>query len=85
MLRELHKDKTPEGVARYENVEELLAGMKEFSDAVDPATPDALRTMGDFLVDVALLTDADEDDGRRQGLPDDDPRRQGPRVPHTYM
>ena len=26
MLRELHKDKTPEGVARYENVEELLAG-----------------------------------------------------------
>ena len=63
LLRELHKDKTPEGVARYENVEELLAGMKEFSDAVDPATPDALRTMGDFLVDVALLTDADQDDG----------------------
>ena len=54
MLRELHKDKTPEGVARYENVEELLAGMKEFSDAVDPANPDALRTMGDFLVDVAF-------------------------------
>jgi len=63
LLRELHKDKTPEGVARYENVEELLAGIKEFSDAVDPANPDALRTMGDFLVDVALLTDADQDDG----------------------
>ena len=63
LLRELHKDKTPEGVARYENVEELLAGMKEFSDAVDPANPDALRTMGGFLVDVALLTDADQDDG----------------------
>ncbi len=63
LLRELHKDKTPEGVARYENVEELLAGMKEFSDTVDPANPDALRTMGDFLVDVALLTDADQDDG----------------------
>ena len=63
LLRELHKDKTPEGVARYENVEELLAGMKEFSDAVDPANPAALRTMGDFLVDVALLTDADQDDG----------------------
>ena len=63
LLRELHKDKTPEGVARYENVEELLAGMKEFSDEVDPANPDAIRTMGDFLVDVALLTDADQDDG----------------------
>jgi len=63
LLRELHKDKTPEGVARYENVEELLAGMKEFSDQVDPAAPDAVRTMGDFLIDVALLTDADQDDG----------------------
>ena len=63
LLRELHKDKTPEGVARYENVEELLAGMKEFSDEIDPANPDAVRTMGDFLVDVALLTDADQDDG----------------------
>ena len=63
LLRELHKDKTPEGVARYENVEELLAGMKEFSDEIDQANPDAVRTMGDFLVDVALLTDADQDDG----------------------
>ena len=63
LLRELHKDKTPEGVARYENVEELLAGMKEFSEEVDPANPEAIRTMADFLVDVALLTDADQDDG----------------------
>ncbi len=63
LLRELHKDKTPEGVARYENVEELLAGMKEFSEEVDPTNPDTIRTMGDFLVDVALLTDADQDDG----------------------
>jgi DNA helicase-2/ATP-dependent DNA helicase PcrA len=63
LLRELHKDRTPEGVARYENVEELLAGMKEFSEQVDPAAPDAVRTLGDFLIDVALLTDADQDDG----------------------
>ena len=63
LLRELHKDRTPEGVARYENVEELLAGMKEFSEQVDPANPDAVNTLGDFLVDVALLTDADQDDG----------------------
>ena len=62
LLRDLHKDRTPEGVARYENIEELLAGMKEFSDEVDPVNPGAIRTMGDFLVDVALLTDADQDD-----------------------
>ena len=63
LLRELHKDKTPEGVARYENVEELLAGMKEFSEQPDPVNPEAIRTLGDFLLDVALLTDADQDDG----------------------
>ena len=30
---------------------------------MDPANPDAVNTMADFLVDVALLTDADQDDG----------------------
>ncbi|HPF89522.1 MAG TPA: UvrD-helicase domain-containing protein, partial [Flavobacteriales bacterium] len=33
LLRELFVDKTPEGVSRYENIQELLAGMKEFSEA----------------------------------------------------
>ncbi|CAN5245168.1 3'-5' exonuclease [soil metagenome] len=32
ILRELYTDKTPEGVSRYENVQELLNGLKEFSD-----------------------------------------------------
>lgn len=32
LLRELYADKTPEGVSRYENVQELLNGLKEFSD-----------------------------------------------------
>ncbi len=32
LLRELYSDKTPEGVSRYENVQELLNGLKEFSD-----------------------------------------------------
>ncbi|WP_306640253.1 ATP-dependent helicase [Sanyastnella coralliicola] len=62
LMRELYSDKTPEGVARYENIQELLNGMKEFSDQTDPTDPDAIRTMADFLVDVALLTDADKQD-----------------------
>lgn len=62
LLRELGTDKSPEGVARYENIQELLNGIKEFSDQQDPANPDAIRTLPDFMVDVALLTDADTGD-----------------------
>ncbi len=61
ILKDLFNDKTPEGVSRYENIQELLAGMKEFSDANAEGT-DAPRTLSDFLIDVALLTDADNDD-----------------------
>lgn len=62
LLRELYSDKTPEGVARYENIQELLNGMKEFADSVDADNPDAINTLPDFMVDVALLTDADKED-----------------------
>lgn len=62
LLKTLYVDKTPEGVARYDNIQELLNGLKEFADQSDPQQPEAIRTMADFLVDVALLTDADKDD-----------------------
>ncbi|MCC6541764.1 MAG: UvrD-helicase domain-containing protein, partial [Flavobacteriales bacterium] len=61
LLRDLFVDKTPEGVSRYENIQELLAGMKEFSEANTEGT-DLPRTLSDFLIDVALLTDADNTD-----------------------
>jgi DNA helicase-2/ATP-dependent DNA helicase PcrA len=54
----LYDDKSPEGVARHENIQELLAGIKEFSDSGEEGE---LLTLGDFLLDVALLTDADDD------------------------
>ncbi len=78
LLQDLFTDKTPEGVSRYENIQGLLNGMKEFSHpegaggATEPgADPDqeglpALRTLPDFLIDVALLTDADNDDPNDQ-------------------
>jgi len=60
ILKELHaeKDKGPEEVERYQNIEELLAGIKEFS--ISQAT-DEQRNLADFMLDVALLTDADQD------------------------
>ena len=67
ILRDLFADRTPEGIARYENIQELLNGMKEFSDIVDLEFPDQIRTMPDFLVDVALLTDADQEKDEEGG------------------
>jgi DNA helicase-2/ATP-dependent DNA helicase PcrA len=37
VVRELYSDKTPEGVSRYENVQELLNGIKDFTE--QPRTP----------------------------------------------
>ncbi len=58
LLKELYADKTPEGLSRYENIQELLNGIKEFADN---APADEVRFLADFLIDVALLTDADND------------------------
>src|SRR5690554_7943290 len=43
----------------YENIQELLAGIKEFS--VQQEEKDEQGTLSDFLIDVALLTDADQE------------------------
>jgi len=67
LLKELYSDRTPEGVSRYENVQELLNGMKEFSDKVDLEFPEKINTMSDFLIDVALLTDVENDDANEEG------------------
>ncbi|MBL0913655.1 MAG: UvrD-helicase domain-containing protein [Bacteroidia bacterium] len=59
ILKELFDDKTPEGVSRYENIMELLNGIKEFSE--EPNEDGELQTLDKFMADVALLTDADND------------------------
>ncbi|MDX1652240.1 MAG: 3'-5' exonuclease [Brumimicrobium sp.] len=59
ILKDLYDDKTPEGVTRYENIQELLAGIKEFTVSKEEA--DEIGTLSDFLIDVALLTDADQE------------------------
>ena len=58
ILRDLSNDRTPEGIVRYENIQELLNGIQEFSKN---SSEENLITLGDFLVDVALLTDADNE------------------------
>ena len=58
ILKDLYDDKSPEGVSRYENIQALLAGIKEFTENVGE---DETAYLSDFMVDVALLTDADEE------------------------
>jgi DNA helicase-2/ATP-dependent DNA helicase PcrA len=61
ILKDLYaeKDKGPEEVERYQNVEELLAGIKEFTIS---KAEDEDAGLAEFMIDVALLTDADESD-----------------------
>ena len=58
ILKELYNDKTPEGISRYENIQELLNGMREFSEATKDGE---IQPLNDFLIDVALLTSGDDD------------------------
>jgi len=57
LLKELYEDKTVEGLNRYENVQELLNAVKEFTD--DPEKED--KSLGSFLQEVALITGLDND------------------------
>ncbi len=66
LMKELYDDKTPEGVSRFENLEELLNAIKSFSES--PRTNmetgeienNVIRTLDEFMQDVALITDADK-------------------------
>ena len=70
LLKDLHEDKTPEGISRYENIQELLNGLKQFSAQEEPSE-NPTKTLDKFMEDVALLTDADnetEDDYNKVSL-----------------
>ncbi|WP_405415362.1 ATP-dependent helicase [Maribacter sp. Asnod1-A12] len=62
VLLEFKKDGTPEGIGKMENIEELLNGIKDFVEGqkeIDEAT----GNISEFLEDVALATDLDNDTG----------------------
>lgn len=78
IVKELFNDKTTEGLARYENIQELLNSIKEWVDTqhnlaqidedgiiVDPEQQDNARGQADlstYLQQITLLTDADQKD-----------------------
>ena len=59
ILKELREGKSPEEVSRYENLEELLNGIKIFTEAAETNGEPAILEA--YMANVALLTDQDND------------------------
>ncbi|HMB89491.1 MAG TPA: UvrD-helicase domain-containing protein, partial [Rhodothermales bacterium] len=57
LLQDLRNENTPESLMRWENVQELLNAIAEFTTAAGEA-----GTLSMFLQEVSLLTDADNED-----------------------
>jgi DNA helicase-2/ATP-dependent DNA helicase PcrA len=57
LLKDLYEDKSVEGLNRYENIQELLNGIKEFSEREDIEE----KGLDIFMQDIALLTNDDND------------------------
>lgn len=64
LIHELFKDKTAEGISRFENIQELLNGIKEYSVGEKPEyEEDEVRPENDlaaYLQQISLLTDMDD-------------------------
>jgi DNA helicase-2/ATP-dependent DNA helicase PcrA len=61
IVKELFNDKTTEGLARYENIQELLNSIKEFTET--PSNEDGEvgdKSLGAYLQNISLLTDQDQ-------------------------
>ncbi len=64
MVKELFNDKSTEGLARYENIQELLNSIKEWTES--PSNEDGEqgdKSLGAYLQQITLITDADNDKG----------------------
>ncbi len=63
ILKELFNDKSTEGVQRYENIQELLNSIKEWTESPDNDEGEmGDKGLGSYLQQITLLTDADEKD-----------------------
>jgi DNA helicase-2/ATP-dependent DNA helicase PcrA len=60
LLLELKKDGTPEGVSKFDNIEELLNGIRDFVDG-QKEVAGAIGSLSEFLEDIALATDFDNE------------------------
>jgi DNA helicase-2/ATP-dependent DNA helicase PcrA len=63
LVKELFNDKSTEGVQRYENIQELLNSIKEWTESPDNEDGELVdKSLGAYLQQITLLTDADAGD-----------------------
>ena len=60
LLLEFKKDGTPEGIAKMQNIEELINGIQDFVEG-QKEVADSRGALSEFMEDVALITDLDKD------------------------
>ena len=68
LVADLYNDKSVEGLARYENVQALLNAIKEFTETPDEEGELHDKTLGAYLQQITLLTDADNEDPKTQDV-----------------
>jgi DNA helicase-2/ATP-dependent DNA helicase PcrA len=63
IVKELFNDKSTEGIQRYENIQELLNSIKEWTESPDNDDGEVVdKSLGSYLQQITLLTDSDNKD-----------------------
>tara|TARA_A100001015_G_scaffold291208_1_gene365091 strand:+ start:14 stop:2008 length:1995 start_codon:yes stop_codon:yes gene_type:complete len=63
VLNELKKDMTPEGINRYENIQELINGIRNFvEENKDDLNDNSKVNINSYIEEIALITDVDNFD-----------------------
>lgn len=65
IMAEIYQDRSPENMSRQENIEELVNGMRDFCDGRQEEG-NLHVLLSDYLSEIALLTDQDEEQGEAQ-------------------
>jgi len=68
IVKELYKEGTVEDLSRYENVQELLNAIKEFTETPDAEGELTDKSLGSYLQQITLLTDADNEHPENQNV-----------------
>ena len=66
LLSSLITDNTPESISKQENLQEILSNVKDFVDDRMESGDEQHATLADFLGEVSLATDQDEQDTSEQ-------------------
>lgn len=66
LVAELFNDKSTEGLARYESIQELLNAIKEFTETPDEEGELHEKSLGGYLQQISLMTDVGKDNDENE-------------------